>query len=228
MLILITRQVTPSVEAKLRSLVRSGIDAYVMSDEEPTIHSKRILHYPDSLMEEIGWTHHMSQVRNKITAWDKATYHAHKSGNDYVWIMEDDVFWNKPIIMKEIVNTSSRSDLIAYPLAESYRENPNWHHWDKVQMITPTKKYWTATYNQLCRLSRRLLDRIADLSTRRHRLFFHEGMFATLCNMNVYSISYLDKPEYINIRWDKPFTKEQISALIEEHKYVLLHPVKMD
>ncbi len=230
MFLLITRKVTEDIERKLRSLLASKIDAYVVSDEEPIIESKRIVHYPDSFMQEIGWTHHMSQAKNKITAWDKATYHAYKSGAKYVWICEDDVFWNKPSVLKKILAHESNADLIAYPLAPSYAEMPDWYHWEKVQMITLNKKHWIATYNQLCRLSNRVLAKMADLSAKRHRLYFHEGMFGTLCKMNDYPIEYYNSLPgiYFLVRWNHPFTQEDIDELVHTHKHVLLHPVKME
>jgi hypothetical protein len=54
-------------------------------------------------------------------------------------------------------------------------------------------------------------------------------MFATLCKINNYKIVYLPDLKldlYINIRWDRPFTEEQVKEYIEENKNVLLHPVK--
>ena len=226
--VFITRTKTPQIENRLRSLLNAGIDAYVVVDELETP-TKRFISFPDSFMEEIGWTHHMSQKRNRITAWDKATYFAYKSGAKFAWICEDDVYWNKPAVIKAIIKKASElnTDLIAYPLAPSYAEEPKWYHWDKANLITNQKKYWMATFNQLCRVSNRVLEQMNTLSKSRKRLFFHEAMFATLCRMYKYSVSYLtelDLPIYIEIRWDKPFTEEQIKEL--NHKYVLLHPVK--
>jgi hypothetical protein len=226
--IFVTRSLNEPILKKLRSLLRMGVDAYVMCDNEPEVKSKRILHIPDSHMEDIGWTHHMSQKENKITAWDKATFYGYSSGRQYVWICEDDVYWNTSTIVKDFVNTSSKADLIAYPIYERYEDNPKWFHWDKVALLTKQKKYWTATYNQLCRLSKRLLGRMAEISRERKRLFFHEGMFATLCNMYGYRIEYLKQDSlFTSIRWDKPFTAEQVKELTKEHKRVLLHPVKI-
>ena len=230
MFLLITRKVTEDIERKLRSLLAAKIDAYIVSDEAPLIESKRVIYYPDSFMQENGWTHHMSQAKNKITAWDKATYHAYKSGNKHVWICEDDVFWNKPSVLKKILDHESDADLIAYPLAHSYADMPDWFHWEKVQMITLNKKHWIATYNQLCRVSHRLLTKMAELVPKRNRLYFHEGMFGTLCNINGYPIEYYNTLPglYVLIRWNHPFTQEGINELIRQHKHVVLHPVKME
>ena len=228
--LLITRKATPYLQSKIRKLVRAGIDAYIMSDEKPEIESSRILHIPDSRMEEIGWTHHMSQLKNKITAWDKATYYAYMSKEPHVWICEDDVYWNTTSVIRSIVHHESNADLIAYPLAPTYAAMQDWYHWEKVRLLTPRKEYWTATYNQLCRVSRRLLERMAEVSHKRHRLYFHEGMFATLCNMHRYPIEYYNTMQgiYFHVRWNHPFTQEGVEDEVRTHKHVLLHPVKME
>jgi hypothetical protein len=90
----------------------------------------------------------------------------------------------------------------------------------------------TATFNQLCRVSRRILVEMYELSQKRKRLYFHEGMFATICKMNGWTIQYLDEVRiqdlYVHFRWDKPYTPEQVKELIKEHKNVLIHPVKFN
>jgi len=223
MFILITREYNEHIEKKLKSLVAAGVDAYVMCDTKPSKTSKRILHISDEEMAQRGWTHHMSQRSNIITAWDKSTFVAYQSGQPFVWICEDDVYWNKPSVLKKVINTESSADLIAYPLAPSYAEDPKWYHWDKVNLITPKQRYWTATYNQMCRLSHRLLQKMYELSVVRKRLFFHEGMFGTLCKMNGYSIEYFNTPDvFINFRWRPEWTDKEL----DEHKSVLVHPVK--
>jgi hypothetical protein len=227
--LLITRTQTPEIEKKIRSLVHAGIDAYAVVDDEP-VSGKRFLTMTNESMKQLGWTHHMSRKIHTITAWDKATYLAYKSGREHVWISEDDVYWNTVSIPKYFKNMNSKADLIAFPLAPSYDEVPDWYHWDKVAMLTPQKKYWTATFNQFCRLSKRLLGKMHEVSVKRKRLFFHEGMFATLCNMNGYIIQYLDELRlenlYIHFRWDKPYTEEEVKHLIKEHDHILIHPVK--
>jgi hypothetical protein len=229
--LLLTRTQTPRVDRACAQLVRMGVDARIIVDEPPTRSSKRVLYLTDEQMDAEGWTHHMSQARNRITAWDKATFIAYHSGEDHVWICEDDVYWNRPAAMRALLGHRSEADLVAHPLAESYAEDPSWYHWDKVQLMTRTRAHWSATFNQLCRLSKRLLHAVASLAHTRHRLFFHEGMFATLCRQHNWPIeSYRDwnLPMWIEIRWNHPFTQEQIDTRVEEHGLVLLHPVKMD
>lgn len=226
--VFITRSKTPAIESRLRSLIAKGIDAYVMCDELDRP-SKRFLTFSDDHMEKIGWTHHMSQAKNRITAWDKATYFGYLSGADYVWLCEDDMFWNNPSVIQTILNTDSTSDLICERIAETYIDRPKWEHWNKAALLSQNRSKWIATYNQLSRVSKRILHQMASLASVHHRLFFHEVMFAMICKLNNYSITYLSDlklPIYIVIRWNKPFTEDQVSEEIETHKHVLLHPVK--
>lgn len=225
--IFLSRTKTPYIESRVRKM---GPNAYAVIDELESP-SKRFISYSDEFMESIGWTHHMSQAKNRITAWDKATYFAYTSGAEYVWFCEDDVFWNKPGVIKSILNVAkdSSADLIAHRLAESYSDKPDWWHWSKAELLTRNKQYWSASYNQLCRVSKRLLGELAALARYRKRLFFHEAMFATICKAKQYPILYLTDmklPIYIKIRWNYPFTEDQVRELIEEHGGVLLHPVK--
>jgi len=228
-ILLITRTLTKNIQERLESLLQVGIDAYIISDEFPTNTSERVIHYSDTEMQKLGWTHHMSQPQNKITAWDKATYYAYKLNRPYVWICEDDVYWNNTNKFRELLEISNSSDLIAYPLVESYEIEPKWHHWDKVKILTSDYTKWTATFNQLCRLSNRLLKKVKEISEERERLYFHEVMFATLCNLNHFKIGYFNKLElnlFILFRYENPFNKKQIDDLEVKHKDILVHPVK--
>jgi len=67
------------------------------------------------------------------------------------------------------------------------------------------------------------LHKMHELSQARQRLFFHEGMFGTLCKINGYQIEYLKSSDvFINFRWKPDWTKEELT----EYKKVLVHPVK--
>jgi hypothetical protein len=233
--ILITRQLNESIIKKLKGLISVDINTYIMCDDEPIISdesiAKYILHNTDEKMESLRWTNHMSRSIHKITAWDKATYHAYTLNVPNVWIVEDDVYWNDDEQFKKLIEIDNNADLIGYPLYNKYSDDPKWIHWNKLNTfeITNNKELWSASYNQICRLSNRLLKKINELCKKRKRLYFHEIMFATLCKINNYKISYIPELKsdmFINIRWDRPFLRIQIKQLIKEHKYILLHPVK--
>uniref|UniRef100_A0A6C0GZW7 Glycosyltransferase n=1 Tax=viral metagenome TaxID=1070528 RepID=A0A6C0GZW7_9ZZZZ len=234
--ILITRQISYTILERLKKLLALNIRAYIMCDNKPIYSdkslSKYILYYSNKKMAKLGWTGlYLPKTIHKITAWDKGTYFAYKLNLPYVWIIEDDVYWNNYDKIKELLEINNDADLISYPLHDSYIENPNWYHWKHSNQdeITLDKNKWSTSFNQITRLSNRLLKRIAELAILRKRLYFHEVMFITLCKINNYKIVYLSDLKldlYINIRWDKPFTENQVKEYIEKNKNILLHPVK--
>jgi hypothetical protein len=226
--IFITRHKTEYIESRVRSM--KYIETYAVIDDldHP---SKRFVSFSDDFMKQIGWTNHMSYADLPVSAWDKATYFAYQSKADYVWFCEDDMFWNKRIIIDSILKecSSKKDDLIAFPLAPSYAGEPLWYHWDKAALLTRDRTKWMSTYNQLCRVSRRVLEEMYKLSIERKRLFFHEVMFATICRLNGFTISYIQDlglPVHIVNRWRPVMKKKEVEKQIENHKYVLLHPVK--
>jgi hypothetical protein len=85
------------------------------------------------------------------------------------------------------------------------------------------------TYNQISRLSKRLLKKIDNYAKSHGNLLLHECLMATIANMNNYKISYLtdlNLPIYIDIHWLPEFSEKEIEEIKEENSYLLLHPVK--
>lgn len=236
MFLLVTRTVTEIIEHKLQQLLRAGIDAYVIVDHGLEKSTKRYITYPNEELEKEGFMYlHVTSKKNmgihKVTGWDKAVYHIYKTKVNYAWICEDDVFWNRPAVMSMILKATENKtdDLIAYPLKESYETTPNWNHWHYAQELTTNKKNWSSTYNQLCRLSSKLVSKIYDTAQKNHKLVLHEAIFATLCKMYSLKKSYyndLGLPIYMNMYWKERLTKEEIQKVLEEHSYVLIHPIK--
>ena len=138
MFLLITRSLTDGIQKKLQSLLNAGIDAYVIVDKDDRQSTKRIITYPNELLNDEGYlysnvTHPRLKEVYRITGWDKALYHAFKSNEKHVWICEDDIFWNRPAVIKMILDKteSMNDDLICTELAPSVKETPKWHHWPK-------------------------------------------------------------------------------------------------
>lgn len=238
MFLLITKELTDHIKKKLQSLLNAGIDAYIIVDkglEKPT---KRFITYDKSEMETSGFTNThltfpkiMKMLDLKVTGWDKALYHVYKTKTKYAWICEDDVFWNRPAVIKMILDATEKSndDLIAHPLIEMYESNPKWHHWNQAQMITNNKSKWSSTYNQLCRVSSTLINDVQKVAEKNGHLVFHEALLATVCKMYNLKRSYytdLKLPIYINVFWKERLTKEEIQTILNENSYVLIHPVK--
>lgn len=236
MFLLITRVVTDDIKRKLHSLLNAGIDAYVIVDKDVERKSKRFITYDNKELEEAGFMRlNVSRRAHidvyKVTGWDKAVYHAYKSGEKHVWICEDDVYWNRPAVIKMILDATEnkKDDLICFKLAHSYQDNPSWYHWPKVRTITSDKSKWMGTYNQLSRVSHRLLTKVAKFANERKELLLHEAVLPTLSKINNYTVSYipdLKLPIHIEVRWSPVFTESEIEEALNENSYVLLHPVK--
>ena len=146
MLIIITRTINDNVKHKLNQLLSAGIDAYVIVDQGLEKSTKRFITYDNSELSEQGFKYlHVTAKKNKaiheVTGWDKAVYHAYKTKSKYTWICEDDVFWNRPAVMKMILKETENStdDLIACPISESYKDNPKWVHWHYAEKLTKNK-----------------------------------------------------------------------------------------
>lgn len=238
MFLLISKEINEHIKKSLQSLLNAGIDAYVIIDKGLEKSTKRFITYDRAELENAGFTNShltfykiMKEVDLKVTGWDKALYHAYKTKEKYVWICEDDVFWNRPAVIKMILDATEKidDDLIAHPLNESYETNPKWHHWNQSAIITTNKNKWSSSYNQLCRISSRLIERVHDIAQKNHRLVLHEALLATACKMYNLKKSYytdLKLPIYINVYWKQKLTKEDIEKILEENSYVLIHPVK--
>jgi hypothetical protein len=234
--ILMTTQLTPGIIDKLKDLLLHEINVYIMCDQEPILNDKSlekyILYYPNKKMIELGWVY-LYDSAPIITSWDKATYFAYTLNLPYVWLVEYDVYWNNTEKIIELFNIKNDADLICYPQSATYKESISWYHWKeaKINEIEKDKSKWIATFNQITRLSNRLLKKIDEIAKTKNRLYFHEIIFGTLCNINNYKITYitdLNLDLYINIKWKDAFTEQQVKQFINKYKKVLLHPVKYD
>lgn len=237
MFLLVTRTVTDDIKKTLQSLLNADIDAYVIVDKDNEPSSKRYIRYNSSEIDDFGFTrlnvtHRTNELIYRVTGWDKALYHAYMSKEDYVWICEDDMYWNRPSVVKMILDAAkkNKSNLIATtPLSPTYEENPRWYHWPKTDWITNNKEHWFGSFNQFCRLSKRLIQKIYEFAQERKNLILHETLFGTLCKINNYKISYLQDlklPIYYSIRWQPDYIDMEIEELLEENPLILIHPVK--
>ncbi len=236
MFLIISRTATDDIKKNIQSLVNAGIDAYAIIDKDLDKSTKRLIKYDNEQLEKEGYlfsnvTHPTQKEVYRITGWDKALYHAYKSNENYVWICEDDVYWNRPAVIKMLLEKSSslNDDLICTELAPSVKQSPRWYHWPKCEQITQKQDKWMGTFNQLSRVSHRLLQKVNSYAKNHSNLLLHEALLATLARMHNFKVSYLTDlglPIYIDIHWLPEFTQKEIEEIEEENSYVILHPVK--
>lgn len=225
-----TRDYSDHQWKKIEQMVRAGVDAYLVCDkaEGGGERKKRVLRVDSEELRKAGWTNHMSYAEKPITAWDKATYLAYKSGCDYAWFIEDDVYWNKVEVLRRVLGYSGDEDLITYPIAERVSDLKEWPHWGKAAMLTKNKSAWGASFNQCSRVSRRVLAEMARLASERGRLYFHEVLFLTICKLRGYPFRYLEDivedDVYVEFRWRPAYTKIELEKI--DSGLILVHPVK--
>lgn len=99
--IILTRRPSLKVLKHLYALVKAGVNAYVMCDEQPSKYiniTNRILYVNDESLAQYGLT------RNLV--WDRVfIWLYNQSSIDNVWLMEDDVTWSNT---QHIVNLFDR------------------------------------------------------------------------------------------------------------------------
>jgi hypothetical protein len=145
-------------------------------------------------------------IPNKPTAWDKALFYFSLIRPNYkhVWFIEDDVFFLKESVIKNIDDNYEESDLLTpFNDINDSGTMSGWENWYTIagKMNTP----WCRSMVCACRLSNRLLGLVKKYVDDKHTLVYHEAFFNTLAYQNNYKI---DNPQQLstvhyNTRWDE-------------------------
>lgn len=112
--IILARKPSVKVLKHFNDLLRAGVNAYVMCDEEPSMSinaTDHVLYVRDEELTRYGL------FRNR--AWDRAfVWLYNQSSIDYVWIMEDDLTWTNVRHMVKFFNKYARNsaDLLSRSL----------------------------------------------------------------------------------------------------------------
>lgn len=228
---------------KLEQLKKLNIECYLISDIIPENISdeisekiesnnlkNNIIHYNDEYMINSYWS--KSSIKKSVTSWDKGLYHAYTLKRDFNWFIEDDVYWNNNEIMKELFEIDNTSELITNHCVEEFKTNYHWFLFFETNKLLDDSTKWKATFNPICRLSYKILEKIAEYSNKYNKLFFHEVLFSSICINNNYNILYFTEiniPIKIILEWrNESITIDEINLLKKEYKNILLHPVKIN
>lgn len=172
---------------------------------------------------------HSSTVANfpEIIAWDKALcyYITHENQADYVWFMEDDVFFTSEETLKNIDAQYPDEDLLTvfHEVNES-GELYGWNHWVNARGRIDTP--WAHSMICACRISRRLLQEVGEYVKQRGELFFIEIMFNTLAHQK--GLKLANPPEMSNIHWLTEWDRDTVDPTkiyhpfkkMEDHVYM--------
>jgi hypothetical protein len=158
-----------------------------------------------------------------VSGWDKALYYFGIENNkyDYIWFMEDDVFFNSEDTLINIDSQYNNDDL----LSSIYHENTNGNNfpwlWPSNIKHKYTPKYLPPYYYgmmSVVRFSNKMLKYINVYARQHNTLCFLESLFPTLAIKN--ELKYNNPSQLINIFYRHDFKEENID------NNNLYHPVK--
>jgi hypothetical protein len=153
-----------------------------------------------------------------ISGWDKALYYfgVENQNYDFVWFIEDDVFFNNEATLLQIDNQFIDSDLLSNTFVENSNGNNNTWLWNRI-----TIQYSPPYYcGMMCavRFSNRMMKCINNYAKEHNTLFFIEALFPTIAIKN--KLKCNNPNEMTNIYYRHDVKEENID------KNNLYHPVK--
>lgn len=157
-------------------------------------------------------------LKKKITGWEKAMYYfgVENKNFDYIWFIEDDVFFYNEDTIINIDKKYVKDDLLSNIYYENIDGKKNYWHWKKIN-INYSPPYYCAMVCAV-RLSRQMLQCVYNYATENKTLFFLEALFPTLAKKN--NLIYNTPDELSNIYYDHKHELKDIN------KFCLYHPVK--
>lgn len=159
----------------------------------------------------------LNLIINGCNGWDKVIYVSHTILNEYdfIWFIEDDVFFYDEKTLLDIDAKYKEIDLLSNEIIEE--NNLNSWHWSWVTPIHFELPYYQGMMC-ICRMSRKLLDAIENYIKEHKQMFFLEAMFPTICKKT--NLIHTSPIEFENIIWRKHFNKNDLN------KTHLFHPLK--
>jgi hypothetical protein len=155
-------------------------------------------------------------IKKLISGWDKAFYlFGLKISYDYVWLLEDDVFFYDEKTIKDIDEKYPYYDLLTN--CDFQEANVNTWVWSGLKINLPRPYY----SGMVCasRLSNKLLKSINDYAMKNKKLFFIEALLPTITKHN--NLTYFQPSELTSVVYREDWLKENV--LNKENIY---HPIK--
>jgi hypothetical protein len=200
----------------------------IKTSESPSV--AKCVYIEDTVSRERGFFNASPIIAKTPIAWDKAIYHLTDDQRDfdYVWIMEDDVFFTNPLICVELMNKYAydTSDLIVrnFFVRDQHR---NWPHWQFAGRFR--SEHQAGAFLPLCRLSRRLTEFAVDFVRENGSLDFIEVMFPSLAishNLSIKTMSFISE---LRFHAGPEFRKLDLLKLWgDDLNDGIFHPVKSD
>jgi hypothetical protein len=157
-------------------------------------------------------------VQKLITGWEKALYYFSNEENifDFVWFLEDDVFFYNEYTITKIDSKFTNEDLLSNHYMENIDGEKKTWHWNRINIEYKPPYY----KGMMCcvRFSKKMINCINDYAYKYKTLFFLEALFPTIAIKN--NLKYTVPSEFHNIQYRHDFFKNDIN---DNNLY---HPVK--
>ena len=211
-------------------------DIYIMVDDNnynikqlgqlyPNIH---ILQISNELCKQLGYNDSNTAVYPAYVtiAWDKAIYYFSEieTTYDYVWLIEEDVFFYNQQAVINIDQKYPTSDLLMAPVTDrAWDATQPWDwHWCNVPFDDTLVKYENLLRGMVCasRMSKRMMEYCSNYAkkNKQRKLMYIETFFSSLARQNNLQ---LDTPsELSTIQWNTNWLDQSLS---NDNLY---HPMK--
>jgi hypothetical protein len=157
-------------------------------------------------------------IKKEIIGWDKALYYFayENTSYEYVWLLEDDVFFYNENTLLNIDKQNQSSDLLSNKIYENSKSNAKNWHWPRIKIKLPPPYH----HGMMCivRFSKNMFESIKDYATKYKTIFFIEAFFPTIAKK--YNLICNCPDEFNEILYYRRLTIDKIN------KTSLFHPVK--
>lgn len=172
----------------------------------------------NDICNENGFINMNYLMKKNITSWEKAIYFFSniETNYDYIWLLEDDVYFYNEETLINIDITYKNEDLLSNIFTINPNGATNYWHWMNIKINYPPPYY----NGMMCivRLSKNSLKILNNYAKQYKTLFFLEALFPTLIIKN--NLSYNNPKVFETIHYRYNFNKNEIN------KFNLYHPVK--
>jgi hypothetical protein len=140
----------------------------------------------------------MTRMIKQPSSWDKAFYHLYQNSNllkkyNYFYFIEDDVYTKDINTLYNSFITLNQPSYDFIGLKINKRQNTkNWCWWTREKDVNIYFKNPHMSFNPLCRLSSRLINKILEFRNSYNKFYFHEIMFSSLCVENDFTMTNLN------------------------------------
>ncbi len=180
-------------------------DVYIVADDNSedycsiynNFYNVKILQFQDKECEESGFVGTLKHIRNKfvnersVFGWDKAFYYFAKinSSYEYVWMLEEDVFFYNEQSLLNIDEIHPKEDLLCKKIIEHFigtdsnLSYPNEWWWPTINRLGGLKfdsPFLRSDAYQI-RVSKKLIEKIEEYADTYKTLFYHEACVPMIC-----------------------------------------------